>query len=381
MSGKAIAITDVNWFTSEHLFRELGSLAIPNLLLRCEDWRNAWSRGIPPWRWRVGLDPRPQDAHTWRGQAILPSGWMKKFPRLGMRPIAGMIRRWRERVAASSPLTLVITYPHYLFLDRILRPDHLVYLNMDDYAMYWPAQAEEVRRIEREVVARADLTACVSQLRTEELRTAVPEHAAKVRHLPHGSPVVIDPDNQVDLPIPEALARLPRPWLGFAGCLEDRVDWALMSRVADAFPEGSVVIIGQVKRGWGTDWERRRDEFLARPNVHSMGWQTQASIAAYNHSFDVALIPYLTDHAFNQQCSPTKIMDVMGTGRPTVSTNLPECLLYGNLFEIASSPEEFIEATRKIVRDGDEERIPLRRAYAAEHSCKRQLERLLSWLP
>lgn len=378
MSRMAVAITDVNWFTSEHLFRELGSLAIPNLLLRCEDWRNAWMRGVPPWRWRIGI--RPQDEHTWRGEAILPSGWMKKFPTIGMRPIAGLIRRWR-RAAASGPLTLIATYPHYLFLERLVRPDRMIYLNMDDYTMYWPGQAEEVRRVEREMIERADLSVCVSNFRTENLRAEIPAHAEKIRHLPHGSPVLIDPHATQAPAIPAALARLPRPWLGFAGWLEDRVDWKLLSHLARAFPGGSLLLVGKIQPDKGTDWERDRAACLALPNVHAVGWKSQEEIAAYNQSFDVALIPYLAAHPFNQQCSPTKIMDVMGTGRPTVSTDLPECKLYSHLFDVVGTPEEFVEAARRLIRDGDGDRPAVRRAYAAEHSCRKQLERLLSWLP
>ena len=74
----------------------------------------------------------------------------------------------------------------------------------------------------------------------------------------------------------------------------------------------------------------------ARPNVHALGWRPQETIAAYNRAFDVCLIPYRTDHPFNRACSPTKIMDYMGTGRPIVSTALPECRLYDHLFHVAA---------------------------------------------
>ena len=31
---------------------------------------------------------------SWEQQLVLPSGWMKRYPRLGMRPIARSIREW-----------------------------------------------------------------------------------------------------------------------------------------------------------------------------------------------------------------------------------------------------------------------------------------------
>ena len=40
-------------------------------------------------------------------------------------------------------------YPHYLYLRDQLRPDVSIYYNVDDYALYWPRQAERIRELER----------------------------------------------------------------------------------------------------------------------------------------------------------------------------------------------------------------------------------------
>ena len=37
-------------------------------------------------------------------------------------------------------------------------------------------------------------------------------------------------------------------------------------------------------------------------------------------------------------------MDYMATGRPIVSTALPECRLYAHLFDVAETPDEFLDA-------------------------------------
>ena len=42
---------------------------------------------------------------------------------LGMRPIGRSILRWREDHARGGRLALVMTYPHYLHLRDIVRPD------------------------------------------------------------------------------------------------------------------------------------------------------------------------------------------------------------------------------------------------------------------
>src|SRR4029450_12409365 len=120
----------------------------------------------------------------------------------------------------------------------------------------------------------------------------------------------------------------------------------------------------------------------SRPNVHLLGRRPQGAIHRYNRAFDVCLIPYRTDHPFNKVCSPTKIMDYMGSGRPIVSTALPECALYDNLFDVAADGRGFLAAVGAILVGGsDDGRAPERYAWARDHTCGRVVERFLDWLP
>ena len=319
----ALAVADANWYTTENLFGAIRRTDVSTLLLKCIDYYNAWQRGLPPWAWRRAL--RQRGPGLWEHDLVLPSGWMKRFPSLGMRPIERSIHRWRSAHAGIAPLVLVMTYPHYLYLRDMVRPDLHVYFNVDDYSQYWPRFASQVNVLERQAVREADLTVCVSSLRADELRAAIPEAAEKIRHLPHGSTDVSLSDHPWErpAPAPDDLAALPRPLLGYVGTLEDRIDWDLLTRLSVAFPRASIAIVGPSsahRRGaWYADFRR----CAARPNVHLLGRRPQGAIHRYNRAFDVCLIPYRTDHPFNKVCSPTKIMDYMGTGRPIVSTALP----------------------------------------------------------
>ncbi len=90
---------------------------------------------------------------------------------------------------------------------------------------------------------------------------------------------------------------------------------------------------------WFIDWV----EFASKPNVHKIGWRPQAEFPGYYQSFDVILIPYAQNNAFNQACSPTKIMDGLGSGRPIVATAIPECRLYSRLFDVAEDAAAFVD--------------------------------------
>jgi teichuronic acid biosynthesis glycosyltransferase TuaH len=378
----ALAVADANWFTTENLFREAPGARARTLLLQCIDYNNAFRRGLPPWAWGRALwQSGPSE---WRRDLVLPSGWMKKFPRLGMRPIGRSILRWRDEHAPGGRFALVMTYPHYLYLRDQVRPDRQVYFNIDDYSQYWPRQARAIDRLERQAVREADLTVCVSRLRAEELREAVPEAAARIRHLPHGAPTSALSPEPLARPdrAPGAIAHLPRPLLGFVGTLGDRVDWPLLARLAHAEPKGSIVLVGRLDAERPGPWKADRERCLALSNVHQVPWLPQHAIPAYNRAFDACLIPYLIDHPFNRVCCPTKIMDYMATGRPVVTTALPECRLYHDLFDVAETPGEFLDAVRRLVLDGsDDGRSAQRHAWAEANTCRRIVERFLDWLP
>lgn len=133
----ALAVADANWFSTEHLFAETPGERASTLMLKCVDYYNALRQGRPPWRWGGPLDLRAPG--LWQRDMVLPSGWMKQFPHLGMKPIARSIQKWRRlHTSRNAPFVLVMTYPHYLYLHEMVRPDLLVYFNIDDYSQYWP---------------------------------------------------------------------------------------------------------------------------------------------------------------------------------------------------------------------------------------------------
>jgi glycosyltransferase involved in cell wall biosynthesis len=373
-----LVVADASWSWTERLFSPLVDLGVRLLLLKACDWRTALNQGRPIGEWSSKL-VRVRPGH-WERSFVLPPGWMKSYPRLGMRPLARAVRDWRRGLDQPRALALAISYPHYLYLRDLIGPAALIYYNMDDYSLYWSSRRRSIQALERRAVSEADLSVFCARVRAEQYRSELSAAATRIVHVPHGAPSSAIPAAPQPRPAnpPADIVALPRPLLGFVGTLEDRLDWDLVARIADDFSGGSVVLIGAPPARRRQAWYRAFRSAEARANVHLVGWRTPVEIARYTAAFDVCLIPYRADHPFNRVSCPTKVMDYMATSRPVVATDLPECRLYEHLFDVAVDADAFIAAIRRIVASGSNDgRARLRWHAAREATWERTAARLL----
>ena len=112
--------------------------------------------------------------------------------------------------------------------------------------------------------------------------------------------------------VPADVAGLTGPVFGFFGVVDERMDYALVAALADAHPQGHVVIVGPMTKV---------DPALIpqRPNLHWLGGRDYALLPAYVKKFDVCLMPFALNEA-TEYINPTKALEYMATGKPIVST-------------------------------------------------------------
>ena len=150
--------------------------------------------------------------------------------------------------------------------------------------------------------------------------------------------------------------------------------------MAEGFPEASLVLIGRPPRGEGA-WRESSARCLGRSNVHAVGWRPQSALGRYIRTFDACLIPYRTDDPFNLACCPTKIGDFLGGGRPIVATDLPECRLHRDRFDVAEDGDVFLGAIASLADSRfDDGRCGLRLAHARSNTCGAVAGRLAGWI-
>jgi len=208
---------------------------------------------------------------------------------------------------------------------------------------------------ERQLVRRADLVFVQSAGLAERFATT----NRRVHRIPIGVNLGIFDPAAVHDPAPD-VRNLSRPILGYIGALHVHVDLELLIRLARAFPNGSLVVVGPVQ----VDPRGLRE----LSNVHFLRNRAHAELPAVIRAFDVGLIPYRRS-AYTETVNPTKLFEYLAMGCAAVSTDLPEVVslaLPPFALRTAGDHHKFIENVRDaIVENGPEDRAR-RRALALE---------------
>ncbi len=167
------------------------------------------------------------------------------------------------------------------------------------------------------------------------------------------------------LDIPMDIATLPRPLLGYVGVIDERLDYALLARLASTRP-WSVVMVGPAVKV-------NADELPRGSNLHWLGGRPYDALPAYLKGFDVALMPFALNDA-TAFINPTKTLEYMAAGRPIVSTPIADVVhQFASIVGIASTPDDFIARCEQPV---DRQRIRRGIDYAATRSWDATVEQM-----
>jgi teichuronic acid biosynthesis glycosyltransferase TuaH len=301
----------------------------PVRCIRFYDWLNY--RRLKP-RWPT--QPPPMlDRTMW----VMPPGYAGSFE-IAVRPfMRRLIDRWYKASisAAGRDPYVICPFPYLAPWLRNVPADRLIYYNLDEYTLYDPSRTERIRTQEDELITRAFCVLCLARYQVDALRARHPKLTEKIIHFPLGVQQSYILSDVAVAPVANTV--------GYVGNLGDRVDWTLVAEVVDRCPQATFIFVGAIDTGTQQlQWQRTRTCVLSRPNVRHVGEVAQADVGQYYWSFAVSWMPYDLRHPFNLASCPTKIMDGLASGRPLISTAIPEVELYPNLIHIARSTDEAI---------------------------------------
>jgi len=241
----------------------------------------------------------------------------------------------------------------------------IVYDCMDELSQFKGAPTE-LRARERQLLQAADVVFCGGRKMREQ--------RVKLNPNSHFYGTGVDSAHfgaarSKALPVAPEIARLKGPVLGYFGVIDERIDYELLARLADADPSWHIVMVGPTAKVDPADFPRR-------PNLHWLGPRSYAQLPAITKGFSVCLMPFALNAA-TEFINPTKALEYMAAGRPVVSTALDEVRTnFAAECLIAENHDEFIACCAQEADDPDPVRIAAGIDLAARRSWETTVDQM-----
>lgn len=256
--------------------------------------------------------------------------------------------------AIHGPLNGEFNHPVQWFYDPMAVPAYVGKLNesaivydcMDQLSQFKFAPPEIIER-EFQLLAKADVVFCGGR----KLWEAKSKHNRNCHFYGCGVDVQhFARARSAETSVPDDAASIRGPILGYFGVVDERMDYELVEKLADANPNWNVVIIGPVCK---VD----TNTLPCRPNLYWMGRREYPQLPAYTSAFDVCLMPFALNEA-TEYINPTKALEYMAAGRPIVSTAVPDVVSnFSRIVRVAQSHDQFIELCHQAIVSPDRELI------------------------
>lgn len=217
----------------------------------------------------------------------------------------------------------------------------VIYQCVDEFSAFADTNGRHIAEMEDVLLRKADLViTSAERLRASKSKvnpsTVLVRHGVDFQHFVKAC----DPETI----IPDEIAALPKPVIGFFGLIADWVDLEALEACAKAHPEGTLVLLGKVSPGVDLS------KLEALPNVKILGRKKYEDLPRYCKGFDVALNPFRMNE-LTLNANPLKVREYLAAGLPVVSSAIPEVEKVG-LCKIARTTEEFVRKVDECLEEG-----------------------------
>jgi glycosyltransferase involved in cell wall biosynthesis len=266
----------------------------------------------------------------------------------------------------NMPDPVLLTYlPNSVDLVGRLGEKLLVYDCVDEHSAFLGFDPETVKGMERELIKKSDLVFTTALPLFEDKKQYNPNtymlrNAADISHFNRAL------DDK--LKIPEDAAAIKRPVIGFIGRIKEWIDLDLIAGIARKKPEWSILMVGPVE----IDADITRVKHL--PNIYLVGAKSKEELPGYLKKFDVCLNPFRPGR-LSTAVNPLKFYEYLASGKPIVSTPMPEMEIFADLIEIGHDLDSMIAAIEKALQDTPEE-MKKRLDAAREHSWENRVKEM-----
>jgi glycosyltransferase involved in cell wall biosynthesis len=299
--------------------------------------------------------PRASDSLPTNPRVLNPLMW----PSLG-----SSFSRWLNRGLLARqlgarlkelpvPPIAVTTLPVVADLIGLLPVRRWVYYCVDDFSEWPGLDGETLRRMEEDLVRKADSLIAVSSTLQEKLtRMGRDAHL-----LTHGVDLDYWRKPSVGASLP-SLAQLERPLVIFWGVVDRRMDTDFVRELDGAMTGGTIVLAGP---------HADPDPALtALPRVVHLGALPFAQLSNLAREAAVLIMPY-ADLPVTRAMQPLKLKEYLATGKPVVVRDLPATREWADCLDLADTPASFAQAVlTRIEKQLPEEQRAARESLSGE---------------
>ncbi len=344
-------------------------------------------RHLPSVQWRLPallkgsllikkIEPGPP--HLWgvTPKATLPINWLPKglmyraANHYNNKILARSIQKLLDAKHIKDYILFNSFIPSYLQNPKAigLHPTLFVYHSRDNIRVLDAYTSKHGAYLELDVVKNADLAMATALHLCSLLEQ---ETGKKVAYLPNAGDIqLFDKANLNETQIPEDLAAIPEPRIGYTGNLCQRIDYDILWHLVRNHPDKHFVCIGP--RNDAGEHNYPLDEL---PNLHFLGPRNITQLPAYLKGFAATIIPFKCNE-LTKGIYPLKINEYLAAGRTVVATPFSgDILQFNDVIEIAAGPEAFSAALQKVVNERDDlQKLEVRLARASENSWEARTE-------
>ncbi|MGH3089721.1 MAG: glycosyltransferase family protein [Rubrobacteraceae bacterium] len=255
-------------------------------------------------------------------------------------------------------LPIVVAYPPTrttLDLIRALEPRLALYDCSEEYAGF-AGVPRDISLTEREMFRRADIVSCTSGYLLEKARRFRQDAFLS------GPGVNYEMFEPLRGKGPAGETRVVC-YFGHLGRARIRFD-VLKAVVGAGFELRIVGGLGEVEPG-----------FLGLPGVDHRGEVAHRDLPQALSGVDAFVLPYRLTR-LTLGISPAKIFECLATGKPVVSSPLPEMKKLENHVHLAEKPEDYVEVLRSLDATETEEKRRARIELARENSWERRFSKI-----
>ncbi len=214
-----------------------------------------------------------------------------------------------------------------------------------------------VKTMDRQLCERAEIIITPGREIFNEKAAQYKDKVFRIRHAvdyKHFS----DMNHEKPADFPEA----GKPVFTYWGSVDyKKVDYRLVGYIKDHCRDFHFLFIGRV-------FDFPAGEFEDCDNMTFIGARDYSQLPSYAAHSAGFIIPWDPDDKMNQNASPIKIREYLCSGKPVVTTYIPEFEEYRELIYISKSHKEFAENVRKAYNENNAQLMEQRRQFAGSSS-------------